>query len=192
MIYILLSSIFLASILPPYYNLDMDMDQMGRIIETLKGERPDLDTSHFQTVFRIGVFGQLVMKAFEASFKEVGVSDGEGRVLVVLRTSGPPYTLSPTQIASTCGCTSGGLTKRLDLLEKRDLVRRLPSPNDRRGLLIKLTSKGKDLADRWLDANVKITADLESGYSETEARQLADLLRQGLSFLESRPQASSR
>ena len=40
------------------------------------------------------------------------------------------------------------MTNRLDRLEKAGLVKRLPDPDDRRGVLIELTDDGRDEVGR--------------------------------------------
>jgi DNA-binding MarR family transcriptional regulator len=47
--------------------------------------------------------------------------------------------------------TSGGMTKRLDRLEKAGLVERCPDPTDRRGVLIRITRQGRATIDSTLD-----------------------------------------
>jgi len=48
------------------------------------------------------------------------------------------------------------MTNRLDRLEKAGLVRRLPDPDDRRGVLIELTAEGEK---KWV-----ATAEVQAGY----------------------------
>ncbi|MEM8805047.1 MAG: MarR family transcriptional regulator [Cyanobacteria bacterium P01_G01_bin.38] len=43
---------------------------------------------------------------------------------------------SPSQIARQLGLTSGSVTMLVDRLERGGLVRRMPDPNDRRGVLV--------------------------------------------------------
>lgn len=62
----------------------------------------------------------------------VGVSRNDLRCLNLLET-GPA---KPTQIGAELGLTSGSVTALLDRLEKADLVKRSPDPDDRRGVMI--------------------------------------------------------
>jgi DNA-binding MarR family transcriptional regulator len=50
--------------------------------------------------------------------------------------------------------SSGGMTNRIDRLEKAGLVERRPHPNDRRGALVALTEKGGALIDKAVGAHV--------------------------------------
>ena len=50
--------------------------------------------------------------------------------------------------------SSGGMTNRLDRLERAGLVERRPDPSDRRGKLIALTDAGKHVIDQTIDRHV--------------------------------------
>src|SRR5438874_3245298 len=109
---------------------------------------------------------------------------GDVGVLSALRTSPPPHTLSPTQLFRGLMMSSAGMTKRLDRLEKVGLVKRNPDKDDRRGVTIHLTDRGRRLLARAVAENTKSEATLLSGLSGKERRLLADLLRQVLSRVE--------
>ena len=79
-------------------------------------------------------------------FAKSGLHPGEFDVLATLRRSGAPYTLSPTQLYEAAMISSGGMTDRIDRLERAGLVVRRPDPRDRRGKLIVLTLR--QAADR--------------------------------------------
>ena len=76
------------------------------------------------------------------------------------------------------------MTKRLDRLEQARLVRRRPDPNDRRGTLVRLTARGKDLVDRILPAHLANEERLLAPLTRTERRTLDELLRKLLPALE--------
>jgi DNA-binding PadR family transcriptional regulator len=73
--------------------------------------------------------------------------------------------------------SSGAMTNRLDGLEEMGLIRRLPDPNDRRGRLVELTPKGRELVDKAVVEHLSNEEDLLSGLSAAERDKLADLLR---------------
>ena len=58
--------------------------------------------------------------------------------------------MAPGKLSSLMEVTSGTMTALLDRVEKAGFVRRERNPEDRRGLLIKLTPAG-DHAMQWLD-----------------------------------------
>ncbi len=71
-------------------------------------------------------------------------------VLRVLELIGPPYRMSPTELAEIVLRSSGGMTQILDRLERAGLVARAPDPDDRRKVVVELTADGLRTAD---DAN---------------------------------------
>ncbi|MCZ8095853.1 MAG: MarR family transcriptional regulator, partial [Acidovorax sp.] len=71
--------------------------------------------------------------------------------------------------------TSGTMTHRMQRLEGRGLVARLPNPSDARSSLVQLTSAGLDLIDRAVEAHVA-----------NEHRLLAQLKAADLAALEHR------
>ena len=73
---------------------------------------------------------------------------------------------------------------RIDRLERRGIVRRVPDPHDRRGVLVELTDDGCKVLEEAVAAN---TASERALMQNLSARQLADLqklLRQVLADLE--------
>jgi DNA-binding MarR family transcriptional regulator len=76
--------------------------------------------------------------------------------------------------------STGGTTARLDRLEKAGLIERLPSPSDRRGVLVRLTSNGFDVIDQAVAAGLAEQQRMLSHLPERKQRQLAELLREAM------------
>jgi DNA-binding MarR family transcriptional regulator len=110
-------------------------------------------------------------------FAEAGLQPGEFDVLATLRRSGEPYMLSPTHLYETVMISSGGMTNRLDRLERAGLVERRPDPNDRRGKLIALTDAGKRVIDETIDRHVANEERILSALTPAEQKKLNALLR---------------
>ena len=68
-------------------------------------------------------------------------------MLSALRIAGPPHHLSPSRLGRGLMMSSAGVTSRTDRLERRALVRRLPDPHDRRGVIVELTDEGLEAVD---------------------------------------------
>jgi DNA-binding MarR family transcriptional regulator len=71
-----------------------------------------------------------------------------------------------TEINRDALVTSGGMTFVARHLEKQGLVARRPNPADARSSLLRLTSKGKDVADRVIAA----VAEADSAIARQMAR----------------------
>lgn len=82
--------------------------------------------------------------------KTHGLRPGEFDVLATLRRSGEPYALSPTELYRAMMISSGGMTNRLDRLEKAGLVKRRRSHEDRRAIIVGLTDEGRNKINAML------------------------------------------
>ena len=162
-----------------------DLDSIDHIRAQWKVARPDLDTRPMETIGRIlriqFVAGMRIRRVLERH----GLDWGGFDVLATLRRSGAPYRMTPTGLYRELVLTSGAMTNRLDVLERAGLVERQPDPNDRRGTLIQLTKKGKEVLDRAMEAHLQGEADMAAHLSRDEQKCLADLLKKLLIEMES-------
>jgi DNA-binding MarR family transcriptional regulator len=154
------------------------MDRADTAVEQWARERPDLP------VLPMAVLGRLLDAAERVTrdhmsplFAEAGLQPGEFDVLATLRRSGKPYMLSPTQLYEAAMISSGGMTNRIDRLERASLVERRPDPNDRRGKLIALTDAGKRVIDQTIGPHVANEERLLSVLTPAEQEKLNALLR---------------
>ncbi|MET9909941.1 MarR family transcriptional regulator [Streptomyces sp. NPDC006476] len=153
-------------------------DAVDAIIEQWARARPDLDTRAMEVFGRIHRLSRTMGDLAEKAYAPYGISRGEFDVLATLRRAGEPYTLSPRQLSATLMLTTGGMTGRLDKLERAGLLRRAPDPHDRRALQVTLTEKGLDVIDQAVGAGLSVQTEALSTLTEEQADQLADLLRE--------------
>jgi DNA-binding MarR family transcriptional regulator len=69
------------------------------------------------------------------------------------------------------------MTNRIDRLETRGLVRRKPDRNDRRGVNVSLTAKGRKLIDKAIQHRLDSARDSLRALDAEQQRELAALLR---------------
>ena len=117
------------------------------------------------------------------TFAQAGLQPGEFDVLATLRSAGKPYLLSPTQLYEALMISSGGMTNRLDRLERAGLVERRPDPDDRRGKLIALTDAGKRVIDDTIGRHVANEERLLSVLTRPEQEKLNALLKKLITAL---------
>lgn len=153
-------------------------DPVDAIIEQWAAVRPDLDTRAMEVFGRIFRLSRAMGDRMEKAYAPYGISRGEFDVLATLRRSGEPHTLSPRQLSGTLMLTTGGMTGRLDKLERAGLLRRSPDPHDRRGLQVTLTEKGLHLIDEAVGAGLAVQTQALSTLDDEQADRLADLLRE--------------
>ncbi|MET7978904.1 MarR family transcriptional regulator [Streptomyces mirabilis] len=153
-------------------------DPVDAIIEQWATVRPDLDTAAMEVFGRVFRLTRTMGDRMEKAYAPYGISRGEFDVLATLRRSDDPYTLSPRQLSATLMLTTGGMTGRLDKLERAGLLRRSPDPHDRRGLQVTLTDKGLRLIDEAVGAGLAVQTEALAHLDEERAGQLAALLRE--------------
>lgn len=153
------------------------MDEIDRIVEEWNRERPDLDVSPTHTLQRITRLSLLQGVSFARVFAPYGVSFGEFLVLAALRRAGPPYHMNPTRLFNSVILSSGAMTNRLDRLEAMSFVERQPDPTDRRGRLVALTDRGRELVDAAVLDHLQNEERLLGALDAAEREELAGLLR---------------
>ena len=161
-----------------------DGDDVDRIVEAWRRERPDLDVEPLQVLSRISRLARLLDLDRAQAFARHHLEGWEFDVLSALRRAGRPYELSPGQLVRQTLVTSGTMTNRVDRLERRGLVERRPSPTDRRGVIVRLTPQGQQSVDGamadLLERERTLLAELPRG----EREALAGLLRRLLAPFE--------
>ena len=155
----------------------MEKDVVDKILDQWSGERPDLDATSLGVVIRVMTlyrsFSRQAAKALEPLDLELWQYD----VLSALRRQGEPYTLPATRLARETDLSSGAMTNRIDRLESRGLLRRKPDPDDRRGVNVSLTAKGRRLIDKAIQHRLDSAKDSLQALSIAQQRELARLLR---------------
>jgi DNA-binding MarR family transcriptional regulator len=162
----------------------MTDDVTDRVLTGWGNVRPDLDIVALQVTGRLSRIGPLLAKRQEVVFSRFGLNRGEVGALSALRISGPPYHLSPTRLGKGLMLSSAGVTSRIDRLERRGLVRRLPDPDDRRGVIVELTDQGLEVVDAAVAAVSITDRQLLERLDAEEIAQLEPILRKLMSGLE--------
>ncbi|MCC3262384.1 MarR family transcriptional regulator, partial [Paenibacillus polymyxa] len=100
-------------------------------------ERPDIDANVMALVGRLLQAPHLLERNwFLPLAAQFELHQGEFDVIATLRRSGSPYAMTPTDLHEGLMLSSGAMTSRLDRLERKGLIERVPSPNDRRSTLV--------------------------------------------------------
>ena len=163
----------------------MSEDTVGRIIREASQVWPGYEDSSLEVVLRIVRAFHFINQELVRGQLEYGISPPECGVLIELRLAGPPYKMTPTQLYNRLLVTSGGMTGRIDRLEKLGLLCRLPDPQDRRSILVQLTENGHELIQAAGQTHFHIMERLTEGLTSEERQCLAGLLRKLLFDIES-------
>jgi len=139
--------------------------------------RPDLEVGALQVIDRLSRVGAHLARRQEAVFDRFGLNRGEVGALSALRITGPPHQLSPGRRGRGLMLSSAWVTSRVDRLERRGLVRRLPDPDDRRGVIIELTDAGIAVVDEAVAANIVSERALLDRLGPKDVAELEAILR---------------
>jgi DNA-binding MarR family transcriptional regulator len=134
-------------------------------------ERPDLDLSDFLLAIYLRRLGRLIESEYERMCQaRFGMSAWDMRVLLALRRRGVPYAMRPTDLFEALLVTSGAVTKQVDRLERRRLVKRLPDPEHGGGFRVQLTPRGLEMVDAAVELLAK-SSTIRPGTSQFDKRE---------------------
>jgi DNA-binding MarR family transcriptional regulator len=159
-------------------------DFVDHLTEQWARERPELDTRALRVGARVVRLQRFLHGSVGAALAAFGLTEGESNVLATLRRSGPPFELTPTELYRGLLVSSGAMTNRLDRLEERGLVERIPDDADRRRIRVALTPTGRALIDETMDAYTAALQEQLDFLSDDERRTLEASLRLVLTELE--------
>ena len=155
----------------------MEHDAVDEKLDVLARELPQIDLPTEGVVLRIQWLAKRLIRSLDETAAAYGLSHADWGLLGALRAAGKPFRLSAGALADHAWITPGAMTSRLDKLEARGLVRRVPDADDRRVLQIELTDEGDRL---WSEA-VGVQAEKErliaAALDDDEKQQLNALLR---------------
>jgi DNA-binding MarR family transcriptional regulator len=156
-------------------------DVVDRLLTQWRTARPDLDSSPLEVVGRVIVLAQHLERSVETALEKHNLSLGQFDILATLRRHGKKGGLTPTQLLESVVLSSGGMTARLDALAEAGYIARKPNPNDRRMVVIELTSKGRRAIDNATKTRFgEAKTSLPTTLNDAEMATLIGLLRRWL------------
>jgi len=162
-------------------------DRVDRIVAAWARERPDLDTTPPAVIGRLHLVGRLLTARLVAEYDRWGLTEGDFDVLATLRRAGAPYARTAGELAAHTMITTGGLTKRVDRLVERGLVRRDVDAGDARQRTVSLTDAGRALIDDAYTAHIANEQRLLAPLSPEDRSALERILAGWLASLEQAP-----
>lgn len=152
-------------------------DRIDKLLSQWLEERPELDCSGLDVVARVQDLAKMLRRNEDHALESLDLKMWEYDVLSALRRQGRPFRLPATELARESLLSSGAMTNRIDRLEKRGLVERQRDPEDRRGVLILLTGKGRKLVDAAIEARLGVADEQLANLSRQERQAISTGLR---------------
>ena len=102
------------------------------------------------------------------------ISSAQFIVIAMLAASSAP--MSASDLCKGISYDAGAMTRMLDRLESKGLIRRNRSTQDRRLMHLELTEEGRAVYPRMREISMAVANQFLRGFTKTEARQLEGLL----------------
>lgn len=126
---------------------------------------------------RINRISRYLKRESQRAVADVGLTDFEYETLHSLMIRDTPGSASPTELAEELGVSGAGMTGRLDGLEKAGWIRRIPSVDDRRRVIVEVTKPGLEIWKRAMDLRGRTEDELAKALTERELTTLNRLLK---------------
>ncbi|MDX2238927.1 MAG: MarR family transcriptional regulator [Hyphomonadaceae bacterium] len=152
-------------------------DRLDFLSDSWNRTRPELDISPWQVWGRVTRVHELFQLAVGRVLRGHGLAFTEFQAMAALVLSGPPYEANPNAIASFNLLTSGGLANLLGRMEREGLIERRTNPDDRRGVIVRLTESGLEHFDAAVLEENRVEHDMLAALSPEERQVLSLLLR---------------
>lgn len=152
-------------------------DEVDRLVGDWGKVRQGVDLAPMEVLSRVSRIALLLDRARSQAFANHQIVAWEFDVLAALRRSGEPFELSPGKLLKETMVTSGTMTNRVDRLVARGMVLRSADPNDRRGVIVRLTDTGRATVDGALDGLLEAEKSLLASLDDEQRSRLAGLLR---------------
>jgi DNA-binding MarR family transcriptional regulator len=137
-----------------------------------------------KTLDASGGIGRLLSRVkaemHEALERELAPFDITAAQYVILANLATGDVDSASKLCKGVSYDPGAMTRMLDRLEGKGLVRRARCPDDRRKVILELTAQGSAVYPKLAERQSEVLKRFTCGFSETEAAQLAKLLQRML------------
>ena len=116
----------------------------------------------------------------EALERELAPFDITAAQYVILANLASGGVDSASKLCKGVSYDPGAMTRMLDRLERKGLVRRVRCPDDRRKVILELTAEGNAVYPKLAARRLEVLHRFTRGFTETEAAQLANFLERML------------
>src|SRR5437773_2466743 len=128
----------------------------------------------------IRLINRVRVELIDALDRELSQFDISAAQLIVLASVANKEADSASGLCKSISYDPGAMTRMIDRLEQKGLVRRLPNAEDRRATNLEITTAGRALYPQLLAAKEAVAAQFLRGFSADEVRTLESLLNRML------------
>jgi len=128
----------------------------------------------------VRLINRVRVELIDAMDRELAKFDITAPQLIVLASVANKEADSAAGLCKSISYDPGAMTRMIDRLEQKGLVRRVPNPDDRRAMNLELTAAGKALYPQLLAAKETVQAQFLRGFGKAEVQQLESFLNRML------------
>ena len=139
------------------------------------------DVKNFQPVTSVGyLLNRVRAELLSTIDRELEPFDVTSAQYVIMAQLAYSLADSATLLCKGIAYDPGAMTRMIDRLEAKQLIRRVRSPEDRRAVKLELTDEGKALFPKLRSIVIGVLNRFMRDFSKSEARQLENLLQRML------------
>lgn len=128
----------------------------------------------------IRLVNRVRVELLDALELELSKFDISAPQLIVLASVANKEADSAAALCKSISYDPGAMTRMIDRLEQKGLVRRFPNPDDRRASNLEMTTAGRALYPQLLQAKERVQAKFLRGFTNGDVAQLEALLERVL------------
>jgi len=133
---------------------------------------------------RIGAIQKWFKTTSKEAMAQVGLQDFEYETLHALMIRDTPGRASPGELAQEMGVSNAGVTGRLDSMEKKGWLKRMPGAADRRRVEVEVTREGLRLWREAMALRGSAEHDVGTALTQQELATLNQLLKKMTLYIE--------
>src|ERR1700730_4969849 len=152
-------------------NSDSPFDKLEANLQALSTRMPDLPLTQILLCRLVLHMGREMAANLEQHIRPFGLAEADFRVLTTL-FSQPDGVAHPSDLCARAAQSPANMSRISDALVSRDLITRVPSGQDRRRMVLRITEQGEDLVRRLLPKLFVPLRGLWADFSESEQRLL--------------------
>ncbi len=151
-------------------------------------DEPFDDAVEAMTV-RVGEIVRWFDTTTKTAVAEVGLQDFEYSTLHALMIRDTPGKASPTELAESAKVSNAGMTGRLDSMEKKGWIKRIPGKDDRRRVDVEATREGVQIWRAAMNLRGQAENDAATALTARELTTLNRLLKKMTLYIEAAKEA---
>jgi DNA-binding MarR family transcriptional regulator len=128
----------------------------------------------------VRLINRVRVELIDAMDRELARFDISAPQLIVLASVANREADSASSLCRNISYDPGAMTRMIDRLEQKGLIRRVPNPEDRRATNLELTTAGKVLFPQLLEAKETVQKQFLRGFSADDVATLEGLLNRML------------